>query len=86
MRFLLCGGRLKVDVVELGSGLYEVFVFVKDGICDVVDILEKEGFVCLLSESKGEKVMSKVVDGNVIDYIAVLSVAVAKEMKKWGEF
>jgi hypothetical protein len=82
MRFLLCGGRLKVDVVELGNGLYEVFVFVRDGICDVIDILEKEGFVCLLSEGKGEKVMSKVVDGDVIDYVAMLSVAVAKEMKK----
>jgi hypothetical protein len=83
MRFILCGGRLKVDVVELGDGEWEVFAFVKNGVYDVVRILERENFVCLESEGTGEKVMSKVVSGNVIDYLTELSVKVVTEMKKW---
>jgi len=84
MRFLLCGGRLKVEVVELGQGKWEVFVFVKSGVCDVVDVLKREGFVCLADEGGGERVMSKVVDGNVIDYVTKVSVVVAERMKKWS--
>jgi hypothetical protein len=71
--------------VELGDEVYEVFGFVKDGTYDVLDVLKKEGFICLESENKEEKVLSKVVEGNVIDYLTRLSVMVAKEMKKWRE-
>jgi hypothetical protein len=85
MRFILCGGRLRVDVVELGDEMYEVFVFVGNGLYDVVDVLEREGFVYLVSEGRGVKVMSKVVNGDVIDYVSELSVIIAKEMKKWRE-
>jgi hypothetical protein len=85
MRFLLCGGRLRVDVVELGDEVYEVFSFVRGGTYDVLDVLKREGFICLESENKREKVLSKVVEGNVIDYLSRLSVMVAKEMKKWRE-
>jgi len=84
MRFLLCGGRLRVNVVELGDQMYEVFVFVGGGNYGVVDVLETEGFVCLVSECKREKVMSRVVEGNVIDYVTELSVKIAKEMRKWS--
>jgi hypothetical protein len=85
VRFLFCGGRLRVDVVELGDEVYEVFSFVKGGTYDILDVLKKEGFICLKSENKEEKVLSKVVEGNVIDYLTMLSVMVAKEMKKWRE-
>jgi hypothetical protein len=81
----LCGGRLRVYVVELEGEVCEVFVFVGNGVCNVVDILSERGFICLESENKGEKVMSKVVNGNVIDYVSELSVVIAQEMKKWGE-
>lgn len=84
MRFVLCGGRLRIDVVELGDEVYEVFVFVGGGTYGVVDVLGREGFVCLVSEGMGEKVMSRVVEGNVIDYVTELSVKVAKEMRKWS--
>jgi len=83
MRFLLCGGRLRVDVVELGSGRYEVFVFVGGGVCSVFDVLRDEGFDLIFSEDGVTRVMSKVVSGNVIDYLTELSVKVATEMKKW---
>jgi hypothetical protein len=84
MRFLLCGGRLKVEVVELGDGVCEVFVFVGNGTYSVVDILKTEGFVCIECENNKEKVMSKVVKGNVVDYLTKISVKVAKEMQKWS--
>jgi hypothetical protein len=86
VRFLLCGGRLKVEVVEMGDEKWEVFVFVRGGVNGVLDILRKEGFVQLFAGDviKSEKVMSKVVEGNVIDYCTELSVKVAEEMKKWS--
>jgi len=83
MRFVLCGGRLKVEVVELGEDRWEVFVFVGNGVCDVDKILKEEGFIQLMSEGRRGKVMSKVVIGDVIDWLSQLSVKVAKEMSKW---
>jgi hypothetical protein len=83
MRFLLCGGRLKVQVAELGDGKWEVFVFVGNGSYGVDRVLKKEGFVQLMCEDGKEKVMSKVVIGNVVDYLTKISVEVTKEMKKW---
>lgn len=83
MRFVLCGGRLKVEAVELGEDRWEVFVFVGNGVCDVDKILKDEGFIQLMSEGRRRKVMSKVVRGNVVDWLSQLSVKVAKEMRKW---
>jgi hypothetical protein len=85
MRFLLCGGRLKVEVVELGDRVCEVFVFVGNGTYSVVDILKTEGFVCIECENNKEKVMSKVVNDDVIEYITQVSVTISKEMKKWRD-
>jgi hypothetical protein len=86
MKFLLCGGRLKVEVAEVGDGKWEVFVFVRGGVNGVLDILRRDGFIQLFSGdiSKSEKVMSRVVEGNVIDYCTELSVKVAEEMKRWS--
>jgi len=84
MRFLLCGGRLKVVVTELGNGYWEVFAFVENGVYDVDKILEDEGFVSLLCEDKRRKVMNKVVNGNVLDYVSQVSVKVSREMSKWS--
>ena len=84
MRFLLCGGRLKVLVAELGDGDWEVFAFIENGVYDVDKILEDEGFVLLMTEDKRSKVMSKVVNGNVLDYVSQVSVKVSREMSKWS--
>jgi hypothetical protein len=86
MKFLLCGGRLNVVVAEIGDEKWEVFVFMRGGVNNVSDILRREGFVQLFvgDINKSEKVMSKVVEGNVIDYCIQLSVKVAEEMKKWN--
>ena len=83
MKFLLCGGRLKVEVVELGDEVYEVFVFVGNGICSVDRIFKEEGFVYLMSADRREKVMSKVVEGDVVDYVSQVSLKVVKEIRKW---
>jgi len=84
MRFLLCGGRLKVVIVELGDGYWEIFAFVENGVYDADKILEDEGFVLLMTEDKRSKVMSKVVNGNVLDYVSQVSVKVSREMSKWS--
>jgi hypothetical protein len=84
MRFLLCGGRLKVEVVEVGDKKWEVFMFMGNGVYDVDKILKDEGFVLLMSEGGRGKVMSKVVKGDVIDYVSQISLKVAKEMRKWS--
>lgn len=84
MKFLLCGGRLKVEVVELGDEMYEVFVFAGNGVYDVDRILKDEGFIPLTSEDGREKVMSKVVKGDVVDYVSQISLKVAKEIRKWS--
>ncbi len=84
MKFLLCGGRLKVEVVKVGDEEWEVFVFLRNGIYSVDRILKEEGFIELASGDGRERVMSKVVKGDVVDYLSLLSVEVAKEMRKWG--
>jgi len=84
MRFLLCGGRLKVEVVEVGDEEWEVFIFLGNGIYSVDRILKEEGFIELASGDGRERVMSKVVRGDVVDYVSGISVEVAKEMRKWG--
>jgi hypothetical protein len=38
----------------------------------------------LADEGRGEKVMSKVVDSNVVDYVSKISVMVAEEIRKWS--
>jgi len=84
VKFLLCGGRLKVEVVKVGDEEWEVFVFLRNGIYSVDRILKEEGFIELASGDGRERVMSKVVKGDVVDYLSLLSVEVAKEMRKWG--